>query len=252
MKMVSLASGSKGNAYLFESQGALLLIDCGLSGRELVRRMDLVGADLRALKAVLVTHEHSDHTCGIARLRKICPDAAFYANLMTADVVGGDFYIFENGQPFQTGPFTIIPFSIPHDVSDPVGFVVMADGHVHFHATDIGSPLDSIGWHLSEADSATLESNHDPVLLAQSNRPAEIIRRIRGPRGHLSNDEAASLVERFASPKLKHLSLAHLSRDCNEAHIAYELMRETLLKAGLGNVDLEVLSQDEPGRVWEC
>ena len=137
------------------------------------------------------------------------------------------------------------PFSIPHDTSDPVGFLVSAGGETYFHGTDIGTPLDSIGLKLAEADFATLESNHDPVLLRQSGRHPSLIQRIAGPRGHLSNDQACELVRRFASPRLKSLALAHLSRDCNVPRIAEEAMRSTLMEMGRPDVVLKVLSQDE-------
>ena len=98
---------------------------------------------------------------------------------------------------------------------------------------------------LAEADFATLESNHDPVLLRQSGRHPSLIQRIAGPRGHLSNDQACGLVRRFASPKLKSLALAHLSRDCNVPRMAEEAMRATLLEMGRPDVSLKVLCQDE-------
>jgi phosphoribosyl 1,2-cyclic phosphodiesterase len=179
-------------------------------------------------------------------------DVPVFANAMTAEATSCEcgvpedaFVCFENGQSFDIGPFSISPFSIPHDTSDPVGFLVSAGGETYFHGTDIGTPLDSIGLKLAEADFATLESNHDPVLLRQSGRHPSLIQRIAGPRGHLSNDQACELVRRFASPRLKSLALAHLSRDCNVPHIAEEAMRSTLMEMGRGDVVLKVLSQDE-------
>ena len=156
-----------------------------------------------------------------------------------------EFSVFENGQDFEIGPFAVKPFSIPHDTSDPVGFLV-ADGESrYFHATDIGTPLESIGANLSEADIATLESNHDSVLLRRSGRPLSLIQRIAGPRGHLSNDQACDLVRRFASPRLRKLALAHLSRDCNEPHVAEGAMRTMLGEIGRTDIELRILRQNE-------
>ncbi len=251
MKIVSLASGSKGNAYCVESQGRALLIDCGLCCRELTARCAAVGLDLAQIDAVLFTHNHDDHVKGLDVFRKKRPEVELYANLMTADAIAAgarvdetDFIPFENGQSFEIGPFEIRPFSIPHDVPDPVGYLVCAEGVTYFHATDVGSPLDSIGVHLAEADVVTLESNHDPVMLHQSARPESLKQRIRGPRGHLSNDDAADLVRRFASPKLKRLALAHLSGECNAPHLAENLMRQTLAKMNRPDVALTILEQD--------
>ena len=242
MRVVSLASGSKGNAYLVEHCGEALLIDCGVCYKK------LKGVEF---SAVIVTHSHSDHVCGLPTLLKH-RDVPVFANAMTAEATSCEcgvpedaFVCFENGQSFDIGPFSVSPFSIPHDTSDPVGFLVSAGGETYFHGTDIGTPLDSIGLKLAEADFATLESNHDPVLLRQSGRHPSLIQRIAGPRGHLSNDQACDLVRRFASPKLKSLALAHLSRDCNVPRMAEEAMRSTLIEMGRGDVVLKVLSQDE-------
>jgi len=122
---------------------------------------------------------------------------------------------------------------------------VQAAGETYFHGTDIGMPLDSIGVKLAEADVATLESNHDPVMLRTSGRAPSLIQRIAGPRGHLANDQACELVRRFASPKLKRLGLAHLSGDCNAPHVAECAMRAMLDGMRRTDVVLKVLMQDE-------
>jgi phosphoribosyl 1,2-cyclic phosphodiesterase len=160
---------------------------------------------------------------------------------------GDVFACFENNQTFEVGPFQIESFPVPHDTSDPVGYTIRGN-LVYFHATDVGVPLDSIGKKLVDAEIATLESNHDCEMLKSSARPYELIRRISGPRGHLSNDESAELVRRFASPRLKKLALAHLSQDCNEPHLALAALRDALNDAKLNAVALKVLSQNEP--VW--
>lgn len=251
MQIVSLASGSKGNATWVACDGVALLIDCGLSGRILRARLNEIGADPAALAGVLITHSHGDHTSGLKPLLGARPDLSLYANAMTAETIAADcaiddasFVCFENGQPFRVGPFEVSAFPIPHDTSDPVGYLVRAGGETYFHATDIGTPLDSIGARLAEADYATLESNHDPVLLCESRRPAHVIRRIAGPRGHLSNDESAALVRRFATPRLRRLGLAHLSHDCNVPHRAEETMRQALAEGALAQVVLKVYEQD--------
>lgn len=251
MRVVSLASGSGGNAYCVESGGDVLLVDCGLCRRDLCARCREAAIDPARIVAVVFTHNHIDHIRGAAVFHRHRPEAQLFANLMTADAIasamgmdGAEFVAFENGQSFKVGPFEIIAFSIPHDVPDPVGYLVRAEGVTYFHATDVGTPLDSVGVHLAEADIATLESNHDPVMLSQSQRPESLKQRIRGPRGHLSNADAAGLVRRFASPRLRKLALAHLSGECNAPHIAEREMREALAAAGRADVELKILSQD--------
>ena len=244
MRIVSLASGSKGNAYLVEHDGEAVLIDCGVCYKK-----------LKAVEfsAVLVTHSHGDHDSGLKTLLSR-RDIPVFANAMTAETIVHEcgvpedaFVCFENGQSFEIGQFSISPFSIPHDTSDPVGFLikVQSTDETYFHGTDIGTPLDSIGVKLAEADIATLESNHDSVMLATSGRHPSLIRRIAGPRGHLSNDQACELVRRFASPKLRKLALAHLSHDCNVPRLAEEAMKATLIEMDRADVELKVFGQDE-------
>ena len=252
MRVVSLASGSGGNAYCVEAQDAVLLVDCGICCRELVKRMTAAALDPERIVAAVFTHDHIDHVKGLPVFHKHFPQAELFANLMTAEAIASvmkmdetDFIPFENGQDFEVGPFGIRAFSIPHDVPDPVGYVVTADGTTYFHATDVGTPLDSVGVNLALADIATLESNHDPVMLYQSARPESLKQRIRGPRGHLSNQDAADLVRRFGSPKRRRLNLAHLSRECNVPHLAERTMRETLDAIGRPDVELRILGQDE-------
>ena len=265
MNVVPLASSSKGNAYLVEHEGTVILIDCGLSCRELHKRIkEKVGKEGQTrfanfscdmIQAVLITHSHVDHVKGLEPFLKKY-DVPVYANMMTAEAIVSEFQVpedafvcFENGQEFEIGPFLVNPFSIPHDTSDPVGYLVKGMGNgergmeceCYFHGTDIGTPLDSIGVKLREATIATLESNHDPVMLRTSGRAPCLIQRIAGPRGHLANWEAAELVKKFASPRLKKLMLAHLSQDCNTPRFAEETMRETLAEIHREDIELEVL-----------
>lgn len=252
MRVVSLASGSKGNAYCVEAQGRVLLIDCGLHCRELEARMRAAGLAPAQIIAAAFTHNHDDHVKGLPVFHRHHPQVELLANLMTADAIAGQlgmdalaFSPFENGQAFDVGPFCVRAFAIPHDVPDPVGYLVSADGQTYFHCTDCGTPLDSVGVKLAEADFATLESNHDPVMLHDSPRAESLKRRIRGPRGHLSNDEAADLVRRFASPRLRRLALAHLSGECNVPHLAVGAMKAAFADLNRTDIELRVLEQDE-------
>ena len=268
MNVIPLASSSKGNAYLVEHEGTVVLIDCGISYRELKKRIEAKlcsstfnlrsSSCLDMIQAVLVTHSHRDHVDGLCTFLKR-HDVPVYANLMTAETIIADkgipedaFVCFENGQEFEIGSLVVNPFSIPHDTSDPVGYLVKGSGirdqgsgaecECYFHGTDIGTPLDSIGLKLHEATIATLESNHDPVMLRTSGRAPCLIQRIAGPRGHLANWEAAELVKKFASPRLRKLMLAHLSQDCNTPRFAEETMRETLAEIHRDDIVLEILA----------
>lgn len=241
MRVLPIASSSKGNAYVVEQGDAALLIDCGVSCKCLKAALDV-----SRLCGILITHNHVDHVSGLKRLLN-CVDVPVFANEMTAEAVAWQekvdenaFVRFENGQPFEIGPFAVSPFSIPHDAADPVGYLIRGE-NVYFHGTDIGTPLDSIGLKLAEAEVATLESNHDLVMLRTSRRPPSLVQRIAGPRGHLSNDQACELVRRFASPRLRKLFLAHLSHECNAPHLALDAMRKTLEELGRTDIETEVI-----------
>ena len=241
MTVRPIASSSKGNAYVVEEDGAAVLIDCGVSCKCLKAAIDV-----SHLCGILVTHNHVDHVSGLARLLN-CVNVPVFANAMTAEAIAwqekideGAFVCFENGQPFEVGPFAVSPFSVPHDAADPVGYLVKGD-ETYFHGTDIGTPLDSVGLKLAEATVATLESNHDSVMLRTSRRPPSLVQRIAGPRGHLSNDQACELVRRFASPRLKKLFLAHLSGECNTPTLALDAMKETLAEMNRTDIEVEAI-----------
>ncbi len=247
MKVIPIASSSKGNALLVSYGDETLLIDCGLSCRRLKEACEFRGVALDSVSAVLVTHEHSDHVSGLRVLLNRY-DIPVYANAMTAEKISRDFGVDEgafvrfcNGCAFTIGGMSVTPFSLPHDAVDPVGYFIETQSENYFHATDLGSPLESAGRFLSLADIATVESNHDPVMLRTSDRQESLKRRIAGPSGHLSNFDAADFVKRHATERLKKLYLAHLSHECNAPHLAEAEMREALAAKSLSSVELTIL-----------
>jgi phosphoribosyl 1,2-cyclic phosphodiesterase len=246
--MIPISSSSKGNAYIVESDHSAILIDCGVSYKVVCARCESCGFDIGKLKAALITHNHSDHISGLSVLVKRL-SLPLIANHLTAQSVSdackidiSNFLIFENNQDFEYEDLNICPFSIPHDTSDPVGYLISDKTDVYFHATDVGTPLSSIGEMLSKASIATLESNHDLEMLYNSGRERSLIMRISGPRGHLSNEEAAELIVKYASPSLKNIFLAHLSHDCNDPVIAQKTMIRALSQIGRKDVLVSVLN----------
>lgn len=257
MRLRVFGSGSKGNALAVRSGGTLLLLDCGFSCRELEKRMTACGVCPADVTAVLFTHDHDDHCKGIATFHKRHPLVPLYANGNTADAIAtltgveDGWRIFETGEPFAIGDVSVSAFSIPHDAADTVGYLFSDAASSLFVATDMGVPTLPVKYALAQATCAVLESNHDPTLLACSDRPVSLKQRISGRCGHLSNQDAADLVREVAPPNLKMLLLAHLSRPCNAPHLALESMREALKEIEREDVSLAALDQDEPSDLYE-
>jgi len=249
MEVCVLASGSKGNCLYVSGGGTSLLVDAGLSSRELVARMRAAGIAPESLHAVLFTHDHVDHYKGIEVFRRHYPVRLFANEGTAAGIELGcpklacEFEIFETSSSFEIGGLQVEAFTVPHDAADPVGFV-FDDGRSRLCvATDLGQATPLICAKLAQCHAAVLESNHDYDMLMQSDRPWPLKTRIAGRSGHLSNDDAAALLCRSLSPQLHTLLLAHLSEACNTPALALNTMRQALRAAGREDVRIEVMSQ---------
>ena len=256
MRLRVFASGSKGNALAVRSAGGtLLLVDLGLSLPELRERATACGVDVGTAAAVLFTHDHVDHFCGVAAFHRHYPGIPLFANGDTADAIAAKtgvadgWTVFETAVPFDFADFRITPFSISHDAADPVGFLIENDGHALFVGTDTGVPTTGVHDALSRCDCAVLEANHDPELLETSNRPVSLKQRIAGRSGHLANEDAAELVRAVAPVRLKTILLAHLSEECNSPSLARAAMCAALAECGCADVRVEVLEQHSPSEL---
>ncbi len=237
MKFCVLASGSKGNATFVEAGGVRLLIDAGLSCLALERRMAGAEIDPATLDGILITHEHTDHVKGLARLAKKY-HLPVYANEGTAAVVERqclcdrqgvpDFVLFQSDCPFALGELTVTPIRTSHDTAEPVAYTLDDGAACLGYFTDLGFVSQGVAEALPRCTALVLESNHDLQMLAASSRPYALITRIRGNAGHLSNVQACEAMARYASPHLKALVLAHLSGECNTPDIAEAMMQHTL------------------------
>lgn len=256
MRLRVFASGSKGNCLAVRGGGKLLLVDCGLSCRELARRMAACGLSPEEVDGVLFTHDHSDHCAGLATFHRRFPRAALYANGETADAIASvtgvedGWCVFETAVPFAVGGLSVSPFSVPHDAADAVGYLISDGASALFVGTDMGVMTAPAKAALARATCAVLESNHDPELLARSERPESLKRRIRGRSGHLSNDQAADAVRELNPPLLRTLLLAHLSAQCNADYLALETMARALRDLHRPDVALAALAQDEPSALY--
>ena len=255
LRVCVLASGSSGNCIHVESAAAALLIDAGLSARETLKRMRAAGLDPARLRAICVSHEHTDHVAGVVQLHKQL-GLPLYANGDTARAVRGAAHLpwnlFSNGSPFAVGDIEILPFPLPHDAYDPVGFVVSCGTARLGIATDLGMPTQLTRERLRGCQLVILEANHDEMLLHSSFRPWALKQRILGRQGHLSNETAAALLAEIAGDTLQQVFLAHLSRECNKLDLALHTVRRHLAAAGLGHIRILPTHPDKPSEFAGC
>jgi phosphoribosyl 1,2-cyclic phosphodiesterase len=248
-----LASGSKGNAVYVRAGSTAVLIDCGLSARELLRRLELAGLAADGLQAILITHEHRDHMAGARVLAKrlrlpVLATKATWA--ACGDMQATRHQAFAAGESFSLGSLTLQPFSTPHDAADPVGLVISARAARLGLCTDLGQALGLVERRLTGCQALILESNHDPQLLAQGPYPPWLKQRVRSRHGHLSNQQSAELLGKLHHPELERVTLAHLSETNNRPELAAQAAAGAL--AGLGSRTVVGLAaQDAPTPVLE-
>jgi phosphoribosyl 1,2-cyclic phosphodiesterase len=241
-----LGSGSAGNSALVATDHCKILIDGGLSARQVVLRLEQCGVTPEQIDGILLTHEHGDHVCG---LEVLCRKFALpiYCNTLTAEAVryGGsldqhrNWRIFRTGSEFSICDITVQSFPVPHDAVDPVGFAFHAGAGSLGFITDLGYATKMIVERLREVRTIVIETNHDEKLLQNDlHRPWPVKQRIQSRHGHLSNTAAANVIEELLPGKIERVVLGHLSRDCNTPALASGAVRTQLEKSG--KIDIEV------------
>ncbi len=250
MRFALLGSGSQGNALVVEAGRTRLLLDCGFSAGETVRRLGRLGLAPGQLTAVLVTHEHDDHVGGVARLaRKFAlPVWLTPGTLRGLEVLfdGVVVHRIEGYACLCIGDIVVQPFPVPHDAREPAQYV-FSDGVRRLGVlTDTGYPTAHIRRVLDGCDALVLEANHDAEMLARSDYPQMLKQRITGRFGHLDNAQAAGLVESLDCSRLKHMVAAHLSQNNNHPELA-----RAALCAALGcTPDWIAVADQESGLDW--
>jgi phosphoribosyl 1,2-cyclic phosphodiesterase len=245
LHLAVLGSGSSGNSALVCHDDTRILVDAGLSARQLCERLNALGVEPDSLSAILLTHEHGDHTRGLGvfcRKRQI----PVYATLHTAVAVRESvetpiaWMKFEAGNSFRVGGVEIHSFSVPHDAIDPVGFRIECGNASLGLLSDVGHVTRLILDRLQGVDTLFAEANYDEALLMNdTKRPWSTKQRISNRHGHLSNDQAAELVATIAGPNLHRVVLGHLSSDCNQPELAAAVIHRRLQSLGLGGVLVE-------------
>jgi len=248
-----LASGSSGNAALLATDNTRILLDAGLSMRELARRLAAIGEDLRRVDAILITHEHSDHIAGLPVLARKLAAPVFMTRLTAPAIEWGEtqprIEPFQAGASFQIGDIEVQSFSIPHDAVDPVGFCFEAQGVCIGVATDLGYLPESIKFHLRRTDLLLLESNHDLDMLKVGPYPWSVKQRVMSRVGHLSNLVMAEYLAQDLDSSTATLVLGHLSEQNNHPEIVRLVANEALERRGLAP-RLAIASQRAPSEVF--
>lgn len=233
MIAVSLQSGSNGNCIFVEAGDVRLLFDAGISGRQAEQRLAALGRDIRSVDALIVSHDHADHLrCSGVFQRKY--GLPLHATRRTLEAGRSqhlgrftDLRYFQAGQRLQFGPVTVETVPTPHDGADGVAFVVEFRRKRLGILTDLGHIFEGLKGLIATLDAVFLESNFDPDLLARGPYPDFLKRRILGPGGHLSNQEAAGLLREAASERMQWACLAHLSEQNNDPDLALETHRRS-------------------------
>ncbi len=250
-----LASGSKGNAILAGTDSTCILLDAGLSGKEIERRLAESPVSPKDVQALVVSHEHNDHVRGIGVLsrRYDLPVFLTRGSLEALPSSVGELAhrnLIQSGRSFAIGDLVIHPFALSHDAADPVGFILEHGGLRLGVCTDCGTATQLVRARLQHCHALVLEANHDTDRLIQGPYPWHLKQRIRSRHGHLSNEDSCQLLEQIHHPGLQVVVLAHLSEVNNHPDLVKETLRNRLLPAILDTTRFEVAMQNEPSAVW--
>jgi phosphoribosyl 1,2-cyclic phosphodiesterase len=254
VKVCLLASGSKGNAVFVETGSSRLLVDAGLSAVEILRRLDLIGVDGSTLDAILISHDHADHTKGagtLARRLKI-PLLLSYQTHKAVEKCfrKAPLTEFESGYSFTFRDLLIDPFPITHDAADPVGFRIDSpEGRIGV-ATDLGIATRLVNEKLQQCRILVLEANHDEEMLLNGPYPWHLKQRIKSRHGHLSNTESMELLENLLHPGLEGIFLAHLSEVNNDPRLPFAAATSLLARQSRCAPALLVGDQYQPTTVF--
>lgn len=248
-----LGSGSRGNATFIKTSRVRLLLDAGMSRTEISTRLEAIGEDPDGIDAVLVTHEHTDHSGGLKMLLKDLPiDAFLTAGTMRAiqadqyELSGSKIHPVTPGTPFTVGDVEVFPYRVPHDALEPVAYTITCAGVKIAQLTDIGYLPDWVADRLRGSHLLILESNHDLEMLRIGPYPWSLKQRLMGRYGHLSNTAVSRFIRDQYDGMAEHLLLAHLSSKNNHPELARQEAARALRYRGFNQATLSVTSQDEP------
>lgn len=264
LKFISFGSGSSGNCYLLQSDKCTLMIDSGVGVRALKKYSRDYGIKLNTIDAILVTHDHADHVKSVGAISNENKIPVYATEAVHRGIVknycvrkkidADNVRKISADVPFEINGCRITAFEVPHDSSGNVGYKIEADGVTFCLMTDIGHITEDIKENISLADYLVIEANHDESMLAQGPYPQHLKERVAGDFGHLSNTTCAKAIKEYASEKLKHVWLCHLSEENNHPELLRKTMETTLSEGRytMGNdFKVEILKRKSPSDIFE-
>ena len=245
----SINSGSNGNCYYIGNSHEAVLVDVGISCREVEQRMEKMGLSIHLVKAIFISHEHTDHIKGISVLAKKYKLPVYITRKTRRHWIKGLqhlFVDFEANKSIEIGELIITPFAKHHDALDPHSFIISHKGFTVGVFTDIGKVCNEVIRYFKQCHAIFLESNYDEMMLENGNYPLVLKNRIRGGEGHLSNREALELFKIHQPHFMQHVLLSHLSKENNSPELAEKLFLESAQ-----NILITVASRHEPSAVYQ-
>jgi phosphoribosyl 1,2-cyclic phosphodiesterase len=239
IKFCSLSSGSSGNCQYIETKESKILIDAGFSGKRIEELLEEIQVDPKTLDAILVTHEHIDHSKGVGILSRR-HNIPVYANAKTWESMEKivktikieNTRVFKTNKNIHIKDVLIHPFNLSHDALEPVGYIVFSDKKKMTFITDTGWVNEGTKEKIKNSHLYFMESNHDVKMLMEGGYPWSLKKRIISQHGHLSNDDAGSILGELLKGEKEIVLLAHLSKDNNKPELAYNTVRNALLTQG--------------------
>lgn len=266
LKFISLGSGSSGNCYYLNADGYGIVVDVGIGIRSFKRIFSNYGLSLSQIKAILVTHDHTDHVKAVAALSRELHipvytsqkvhDSMLSNHFLPKKVEPNECRAIEQNTMFELGPFKITSFFVPHDSADNNGYIIQVENKRFVILTDVGHFTEEMANIVGNATHLIIESNYDDKMLETGRYPQRLKKRIKGAYGHSSNIETATFLSHHLNKQLiQRVWLCHLSAENNLPRIAYETSAEALRKVGFEldgvHFKLEVLARKIPSLLME-
>ncbi|MGI6537549.1 MAG: MBL fold metallo-hydrolase [Caldicoprobacterales bacterium] len=261
LNVCSLFSGSSGNCTYIGTEKTHILVDAGVPMKNVVSSLKQIGVDIRGLKGLMVTHEHTDHIKGIGALSRRL-DIPVYANEGTweammpklGNIAPHNVRVFQNNMDFYIQDINIQPYEIPHDAADPVGFCFYAQNKKISITTDLGHTNSRIIKAVMDSDLVILEANHDSEMLMAGRYPMYLKKRIAGRKGHLSNEDTGKALLEIIKGKAAHILLAHLSKENNYPQLAWQTVTDILESSGVKvgkDIQIDMTYRDKASNFYQ-